>query len=179
MMNSSLSSSTCEDHLLAVLIDGEQCSPGSREHVSSCPGCQQQLLRFQQQVNEARDYLAPSILQKQRIRARVWDEIERKANRGFSWQPAWTSALVLGCFILLTFMIPYRFPPVAEVALDGPSLYASADSLEVMADQLLPGTAASDPVWLSTLSGGVPESDSMEQIDEMIELVIPETGEQT
>ena len=178
MMNT-LSSSTCEDHLLAVLIDGEQCSPGSREHVSSCPGCQQQLLRFQQQVDEARDYLAPTTLQMQRIRTRVWNKVERKVNRGFSWQPAWTSALVLGCFILLTFMIPYRFPLVAQVVLDSPSLYASADSLEVMADQLLPGTAASEPVWISTLSGGGPESDSMEQIDEMIELVIPETGEQT
>ncbi|MCK4378183.1 MAG: hypothetical protein KAW01_02500 [Deltaproteobacteria bacterium] len=179
MMNSSLSSSTCEDHLLEVLIDGEQCSPSFQEHVSSCSGCQQQLLRFQQQVDETRDYLAPSTLQMQRIRAKVWDEIERKANRGFSWQPAWTSALVMGCFILLTFMIPYRFPLVAQVVLDGPSLYASADSLEVMADQLLPGTAASEPVWVSTLSGGILESESMEQIDEMIELIIPETGEQT
>ncbi len=178
-MNSSLSSSTCEDHQLTVLIDGEQCSPDFQEHVSSCPGCQQQLLRFKQKVNETRDYLVPSTLQMQRIRARVWDEMERKADRGCSWQPAWTSALVLGCFILLTFMIPYHFPPVAQVALAGPSLYASADSLEVMADQLLPGTAASDPVWVITLSGGVPEADSMEQIDEMIDLLIPETGEQT
>ncbi len=174
-----LSSSTCEDHLLAVLINGEQCSPGSREHVSSCPGCQRQLLCFQQQVDEARDYFAPTTLQTQRIRTRVWNKVERKASGGFSWQPAWTSALVLGCFVLLTFMIPYRFPLVAQVVLDSPSLYASADSLEVMADQLLPGTAASEPVWISTLSGGVTESDSMEQIDEMIELVIPETGEQT
>jgi len=178
-MKCSLPSSTCEDHLLAVLIDGEQCFSASREHVSSCSGCQRQLLRFKQQVGETRDYLVPSTLQMQRIRAKVWDEIERKANWGFSWQPAWTSALVLGCFILLTIMIPYHFPSVVQVALDSSSLYASVDSLEVMADQLLPGTAASDPVWISILSGGVSEADSMEQIDEMIELVIPETGEQT
>ncbi|MEA3240446.1 MAG: hypothetical protein U9P37_02545 [Pseudomonadota bacterium] len=179
MMNNLLSSSTCEDNLLAVLIDDEQCSQSSQEHVSSCSGCRQQLLRFQQQVDDTRDYLAPTTLQMQRIRAKVRDEIERKTNWGFSWQPAWTSAVVLGCFLLLTFMIPYRFPSVPRLALEGPSLYASADSLEVMADQLLPGTVASDPVWISTLSGGILESESMEQIDEMIEFVIPEAGEQT
>ncbi|MEA2108205.1 MAG: hypothetical protein U9P07_02135 [Pseudomonadota bacterium] len=179
MMDNSLSSSTCEDHLLEVLIDGEQCAQGSQEHVSSCSSCRQQLLRFQQQVDDTRDYLAPTTLQMQRIRAKVRDEIERKTNRGFSWQPAWTSVMVLGCFILLTFMIPYHFPPVAQVSLESPSLFASADSLEVMADQLLPGTAASEPVWVSTLSGGILESEIMEQIDEMIEFVIPEAGEQT
>ena len=178
-MNISLSSSTCEKHLLEILIEGEQHSQGSQEHLSSCPDCRQQLLRFQQQVDETRDYLAPTTFQMQRIRAKLRDEIERKANRGFSWQPAWTSAVVLGCFLLLTFMIPYHFPPVAQVVLDAPSLYASADSLEVMADYLLPGTEASDPIWISTLSGGIHEVEGMEQIDEMIELVIPETGEQT
>jgi len=179
MMNNLLSSSTCEKHLLEILIDDEQLSQDSQEHLSSCPDCRQQLLRFQQQVNGARDYLAPTTLQMQRIRAKVRDEIERKINRGFSWQPVWTSVVVLGCFILLIFMIPYHFPPVAQVSLESPSLYASADSLEVMVDQLLPGTAASEPVWVSTLSGGILESESMEKIDEMIEFVIPEAGEQT
>ena len=179
MMDNSLSASTCEDHLLAVLIDGDQCSQDAQEHVSSCSGCRQQRLRFQQQVNGTRDYLAPTTLQMQRIRAKVRDKIESKANRGFSWQPAWTSALVLGCFLLLTFMLPYRFPPVDQVVVAGPSLYASTENLEVLADYLLPGTKASDPLWISTLSGGISEDEDVEQIDEMIELVIPERGEQT
>lgn len=178
-MNSLHSSSTCEDHLLEVLIDGEQGSQGSLEHISSCPDCRQQMIHFQQLVEENRDFLTPSSLQMQRIRANVWDKIEQEEHRGFWRQPAWASVVVLGCFMLLTLMAPRYFPVVARAPLDGASVYAKADSLEDMADQLLPSTAAAEPVWVSALSGGIQEPESMEHIDEMLELVIPGTGEQT
>lgn len=178
-MDNLRSSPACEKYLLEILVEGESLSQSSQKHLSSCPDCYRQLLGFNQQVNAAREFLAPSSLQIQRMRANLRDKIERQADRGFRWQPAWTSALVLGCFLLLTFMLPYRFPPVDQVVVAGPSLYARAENLEVMADYLLPGTKASDPPWISMLSNGISEDEDMEQIHDLLDFVVPEAGEQT
>ncbi len=175
-MNKVPSSPSCEGRLLELLVEGRQ---ESREHLASCPECRERLTAFQQKMDAARDFLTPSSLQMQQIRAKVWEEIEFENHRDPWWQPAWTSVLVLGFFILLTMIVPYKLPRVAQLDLGGASLYASADSLEVMADQLLPGTAAADPAWEQALSGGILETESMEQIEEMLELVIPDRGEQT
>ena len=178
-MNPLSSASTCENHLLKTLIEGELESQASHEHVSACADCRQQLDYFQQRIEESRNFLAPSSLQIQRIRAKVWAEIEPKEQDRFWWQSTWVSAMVLGCFMLLTLMAPHYLPAVAHSPLDGSSVYASADSLENMADQLLPATTNAESEWIDALSGDVLGPESAEPIDEMFELVIPETGEQT
>ena len=178
-MKTPSSSFTCEEQLLEFLIDGDQASQDARDHVASCPDCRPRLRHFQQLVAETREYLTPSGLQIQRIRATVRDKLDAKVTRGCTWQSGWTFAAILGCFIIVTMILPYRFPPVAQVALNDSLEYDGGESLEVMADQLLPGTVASEPMWVSALISGVMENESMEQIDEMIDLVIPDTGEQT
>jgi len=178
-MNNGPPSLSCPDQLLEFLVEGRQASRNSREHLDSCPECREQLASFRQQVDVARDFLAPSSLQMQRIRAKVWEKIVPESRRDSWWQPAWATALVMGLFILLTMAAPFKLSRIAGPDLDGAALYASTDSLEVMVDQLLPGTAASDPPWEQVLSGGILGTESMEQIEEMLELVIPDRGEQT
>lgn len=172
-------SSTCEDHLLEVLIEGSRASLESLEHASSCPDCRQELRHFQQRIDESRDFLAPSPLQIQRIRAKVRERLEPRKHRDFRWQPAWASVLVMCCFILLTIIAPRFLPPVVQVLPDGALISASADGLGDMVDQLLPVTAEVEPVWISALSGGISENGSVEHLDEMLDFVTPETGEQT
>ena len=178
-MNNVPPSPFCEDQLLELLVEDRQASRDSHEHLASCPECRGQLASFRQQVDAARDFLAPSSLQMQRIRAKVWEKIEPESRRDPWWQPAWASTLVLGLFILLTMAAPFKLSRIAGPDLDGAALYASADSLEVMVDQLLPGTAASDPPWEQALSGGILEVENMEQIDNLLELLVSDRGEQT
>ena len=178
-MNNIPSSSSCEDQLLELLVEGRQGSSEFQERLASCPECRQQERHFLDKMDEARRFLTPSSLQIQRIRAKVWEEIERKEARRSRWQPAWASAALLGLFVLLTIAAPRMLPPLAQVDLGGASLYASTDSLEVMADQLLPETEAPEPSWEQALSGGILEAESMEQIDNLLEMVIPDRGERT
>ncbi|MBN2333409.1 MAG: hypothetical protein JXO49_07380 [Deltaproteobacteria bacterium] len=178
-MSSMTALSSCEDYLARVLVEGTAEVPAPSDHLVSCSRCRQQKQVFDSYRMRVQQALEPSDVALQRIRSRVWETLERQECRWrFFRQPVWSTFVILLLLVATVVSVPLRLPRLAVLPPEH-FLFADSAGLQIMVDELVPLSAASEPAWIGVLGGGVWEEQDAEQLDDLIEMVMPERGEQT